>query len=34
MYSVLHTEPPYINAFGALGRGIVPVTTTGLGGFR
>ena len=28
--SVLHTEPPYINAFGALGRDIVPVTTTGL----
>ena len=30
VYSVLHTEPPYINAFGALGRDIVPVTTTGL----
>ena len=30
VYSVLHTEPPYVNAFGALGRDILPVTTTGL----
>jgi L-ribulose-5-phosphate 4-epimerase len=28
--AVVHTEPPYINVFGALGRAIVPVTTTGL----
>lgn len=28
--AVLHTEPPYVNAFGALGRDILPVTTTGL----
>ena len=30
VFSVLHTEPPYVNAFGALGRDILPVTTTGL----
>ncbi|MCY3785454.1 MAG: class II aldolase/adducin family protein [bacterium] len=30
VFSVLHTEPPYVNAFGALGRDIPPVTTTGL----
>ena len=30
VYAVLHTEPPYINAFGALGQDILPVTTTGL----
>ncbi|MCY3951287.1 MAG: class II aldolase/adducin family protein [bacterium] len=28
--AVLHTEPPYVNAFGALNRAILPVTTTGL----
>ena len=28
--AVLHTEPPHVNALGALGRDIVPVTTTGL----
>ena len=30
VFSVLHTEPPFVNAFGALGRDILPVTTTGL----
>ena len=30
VFAVLHTEPPYVNAFGALGRDILPVTTTGL----
>lgn len=30
VFSVLHTEPPYVNAFGALNRDILPVTTTGL----
>ena len=30
VFSVLHTEPPYVNAFGALGRDILPITTTGL----
>jgi len=28
--SVIHTEPPYVNAFGAVGLEIPPVTTTGL----
>lgn len=26
--AVAHTEPPYINAFGALGRAIPPITST------
>jgi L-ribulose-5-phosphate 4-epimerase len=30
VFSVIHTEPPYVNAFGAVGRDIPPVTTTGL----
>jgi L-ribulose-5-phosphate 4-epimerase len=28
--AVIHTEPPYVNAFGAVGQAIEPVTTTGL----
>lgn len=28
--SVIHTEPAYVNAFGAVGMDIGPVTTTGL----
>lgn len=28
--AVIHTEPPYVNAFGAVGREIPPLTTTGL----
>ncbi len=28
--AVLHTEPPYVNACGALNRHIAPITTTGL----
>jgi L-ribulose-5-phosphate 4-epimerase len=28
--AMIHTEPPYVNAFGALGRDIEAVTTTGL----
>ena len=28
--AVIHTEPPYVNAFGAVGIDIDPVTTTGL----
>ena len=28
--AVIHTEPHYVNAFGAIGMDIEPVTTTGL----
>ncbi len=28
--AIIHTEPPYVTAFGAVGREIDPVTTTGL----
>jgi L-ribulose-5-phosphate 4-epimerase len=28
--AVIHTEPPFVNAFGAVGLGLEPVTTTGL----
>jgi len=30
VHAVIHTEPPYVNAFGAVGLSIPAVTTTGL----